>query len=165
MRKKLLPFATVLFSILASLAAPLGTAENARKDSRKHRPSPAQKGVARAPVPAEEDCSAQESPGNAGLRAFRDPRTGQLREPEPEELKALSENKAKELAARASVERLQAIVHANGMVSVDLQGAFESELIARKNSDGSISIRCVSDSQATAKPSVPLNAEPKTEEK
>lgn len=78
------------------------------------------------------------SRATSGLRAYRDPATGQLREPTLEESRALSR------PARASVspKELQAVRHANGMTSVDLKDAFLVDIVARRNADGSISIDC-----------------------
>lgn len=90
-----------------------------------------------AAVPA---CPADDGVGRAGLRAFIDPQTGQMREPTPEE--------AAELAAAVHAARLQAlselevVVHPDGMKSVDLKDAFMIDLVAHRNPDGSLSIGC-----------------------
>lgn len=90
---------------------------------------------------ADTACPADDGVGRAGLRAFIDPQTGQLREPTPEE--------AAQLAATVHTSRLQAlseleiVVHPDGMKSVDLKDAFLIDLVARRNPDGSLSIGCL----------------------
>jgi hypothetical protein len=76
-----------------------------------------------------------------GLRAFLDPQTGELREPTAEEAQAVS-RAAREAFARA-VNNLQAVVHPDGMISVDLGDLFLQDLVAVKGPDGSISMRCL----------------------
>jgi hypothetical protein len=90
---------------------------------------------------ADTACPADDGVGRAGLRAFIDPQTGQLREPTPEE--------AAQLAAAVRASRLQAlseleiVVHPDGMKTVDLKDAFLIALVARRNADGSLSIGCL----------------------
>jgi hypothetical protein len=76
---------------------------------------------------------------SAGWRAFRDPATGKLREPTPEEARELSRRDAQKSAAPTAFE---VVVHPDGMKSVDLKGAFTMSLAARRNPDGSISYEC-----------------------
>ena len=94
---------------------------------------------------ADTACPADDRFARASFRAFIDPQTGQLREPTPEEVQALSR------AARAefvrAVESLEAVVHPDGMVSVDLKGLFMQDLVVVKRPDGSLSMRCVPDSE------------------
>jgi hypothetical protein len=78
-------------------------------------------------------------PAQAGWRVFVDPRTGALREPTREEALELS---------RASAQRpggfvvFEVVTHPDGTRSVDLRDAFEAQLVARRNPDGSISMEC-----------------------
>lgn len=76
---------------------------------------------------------------SAGWRAFKDPKTGKLREPTREEASKLSHDAARKGPAPVDFE---VIVHPNGMKSVDLKGAFHMSLVARRNPDGSISYTC-----------------------
>ena len=76
-----------------------------------------------------------------GLRAFRDPVTGQLRQPTAEEAAALARVQAEAAPERQPV--FEVIVHPDGMRSVDLQGAFLSAAVATRNPDGSITVHCV----------------------
>ena len=96
--------------------------------------------------------------GQGGLRAFRDPATGELRKPTAEEAAA-----AARAEAQASPERqlvFEVVVHPDGMKTVDLQGAFMAAAVATRNPDGSITVRCV-----PAAAPVPPPARPALEEK
>lgn len=118
MKRKLCPSVALLVSCILFLAAPARASE---KPFRKAGRKPAVK-----------------SSATAGLRAYIDPATGQLREPTLEESRALSRPNR----AIVSPKELQAVRHANGMTSVDLRDAFLMDLVARRNADGSISIDC-----------------------
>jgi hypothetical protein len=89
--------------------------------------------------------------GTAGLRAFRDPETGRLREPTAEEARTLSR------MARAFVrqQELEAVTHPNGMTSVDLKDAFLLDIVARRNPDGSIALDCAPVSLSISPPPAP----------
>lgn len=64
-----------------------------------------------------------------------------VRPPTAQELKALSDA----MAASTSEEDKDLVIvnHKNGMQSVDLKGRFQSLAVAKKNSDGSVSVKCV----------------------
>ena len=122
--------------LLAAWAIPSSAAQKRPKAKAGETRS-----VAAAARPAASPaCPADDGVGRAGLRAFIDPQTGQMREPTPEE--------AAELAAAVHAARLQAlselevVVHPDGMRSVDLKDAFMIDLVARRNPDGSVSIGC-----------------------
>ena len=97
------------------------------------------------PDPAEPTCPPVDvvAPAHAtpGLRAFLDPQTGELRQPTAEEARALS--RASREAFALAVDSLQAVVHPDGMISVDLGDLFQQDLVAVKGPDGSISMRCL----------------------
>ena len=108
--------------------------------------------LARAPMPAQEcpavdpppvsparDCPAVDRVGGGGLRVFLDRRTGRVRAPTPEEARALVESGGRGVEF---LEPLEIVVHSDGMRSVDLKGAFSSRVVARRNSDGSVILRC-----------------------
>ena len=96
------------------------------------------------------------SPAPAGgWRAFRDPQTGKLREPTPEEAAALARRDAGKAAAQGHFE---VIVHPDGMKSVDLKGAFSMSLVARRNADGSISYVCAPPSAVPMTSAPPVTA-------
>lgn len=76
----------------------------------------------------------------AGQKAHVDPQTGKLRDPEHDESARLSE----EVRALMSVPltSLQPVQHASGMVSVDLQDAFQSFATATIGKDGKVVLSC-----------------------
>ena len=75
----------------------------------------------------------------AGMRAYIDPATGQLREPTAEEVAALGRR-----GLRASALSTKPVVqHADGMLSVELGEEYMSEVVVRRNADGSLSMACV----------------------
>ena len=92
------------------------------------------------PATSAPHCPAMDPVGRAGLRVFLDRRTGRVRAPTPEEARALFEAGAGRVEY---LEPLEVVVHPNGMLSVNLKGAFSSQVVARRNSDGSVSTRCV----------------------
>jgi len=103
-------------------------------------------------------CPADDRFARAGFRAFIDPQTGQLREPTPEEAQALSRAARAEFAR--AVQSLEAVVHPDGMVSVDLKGLFMQDLVVVKRPDGSLSMRCLPDSEKELTSAVPPPSRP-----
>jgi hypothetical protein len=75
-----------------------------------------------------------------GLRMFIDRRTGRVRPPTIDEIRALA---AAGGPAVEYLEPLEIVVHPDGMRSVDLKGAFEFRVVAKRNPDGSFSARCL----------------------
>lgn len=82
----------------------------------------------------------------AGKRLQVDARTlqqGPLTQDQAQQIaEALKDNK--------STDGLAQIRHANGSLSMDLQGRFQDVVIAKKNDDGSVSQACVDNSQAAS---------------
>jgi hypothetical protein len=77
----------------------------------------------------------------AGQTVAIDRATGRLRQPTPEERKALAAGLKAML--NHSTEGLAVVRRANGTRSVDLQGRFHSIAVAQVNSDGRVSEKCV----------------------
>lgn len=75
-----------------------------------------------------------------GLRAFVDPKTGQLREPSAEESAALAATSR--VARNKSVEGLEVEYRRDGSKFVDLQGRFMHSLRVTRNADGTTSYVC-----------------------
>ena len=69
--------------------------------------------------PPASTCPADDRVAGFALRAFIDPQTGQLREPTPEEVRALART-AREKFVR-ELETLEEVVHPDGMISLDLK--------------------------------------------
>jgi hypothetical protein len=72
-----------------------------------------------------------------------------VRPPTAQELKALTDA----MAASTSEEDRDLVVvkHKNGMQSVDLKGRFQSLAVAKQNSDGSVSVKCVDSAEEGTK--------------
>lgn len=105
--------------------------------------------------------AAESAPGTASLRAFIDPETGELAMgmvPAGEEaLDADTQN-----ALRRDTEGLEQVRHADGSVSMDLQGRFQNVSIARKNPDGTVTV-CADNAEAVQQAldsKTPVNAVP-----
>src|SRR6266511_215514 len=111
------------FLLLAVLSICAMPAAAEQKKEQKNPGSKAQRSASdtsAARPAADTVCPADDRFARAGFRAFIDPQTGQLRPPTPEEAQALSRAARAEFAQPA--ESLQAVVHPDGMVSVDLKG-------------------------------------------
>jgi hypothetical protein len=134
----------LLLTALAAAAAPAGAAEKRAGDTAKQ------------PVP--EACPADDRFAQAGLRAFIDPQTGQLREPSPEETRALARASREEFVR--AMESLEAVVHPDGMISLDLKGLFMQDLVVVKGPDGSLSMQCVPDSERASVTAATAPAKP-----
>lgn len=97
--------------------------------------------------------SAQANDVRANLRAGRqpvplDPQTGQVRPLTQEEAQRLAAG-IKELVNQ-STDGLQSVQHADGSVSMDLQGRFQSISVAKRDEDGSMTQSCVDNREAAA---------------
>ena len=84
----------------------------------------------------------------AGQPVVLDRQTGQSRPLTPEEAVTLAEG-IKQLV-NPSMEGLVQVRHANGGVSMDLQGHFQNVSVAKREDDGSISQSCVNDLESAA---------------
>lgn len=74
--------------------------------------------------------------------------TGQIRPLTPEEAQRLAVG-IKQLVNQ-STDGLVEVRHANGGVSMDLQGHFQNVMLAKKEADGSVSQSCVNDLESAA---------------
>jgi hypothetical protein len=84
----------------------------------------------------------------AGQTVVLDRQTGETRPLTPEEAQTLAEG-IKQLVNQ-STEGLVQIRRADGSVSMDLQGHFQNVLLAKKESDGTVSQSCVNDLESAA---------------
>jgi hypothetical protein len=84
----------------------------------------------------------------AGQDVQVDPQTGQVKPLTPEEAKHLADG-LKPMFNR-STEGLKQVRHADGSLSMDLQGRFQNVAVARKNADGTIEQSCVDNPEAAA---------------
>jgi hypothetical protein len=90
---------------------------------------------------------------NADLRAAAkqipiDNQTGQVRPLTQEEAQNLAAG-IKELVNQ-STDGLKSVRHADGSISMDLQGRFQNLAVAKKNEDGSVTQSCVDNPQSAA---------------
>ena len=77
-----------------------------------------------------------------------DPQTGQVQPLTPDEARRLAEG-LKEMANQSS-EGLKQVKHADGSVSMDLEGRFQNVAVARKEADGTVAQSCIDNPQAGA---------------
>lgn len=84
----------------------------------------------------------------AGQTVVLDRQTGQSRPLTAEEAARLAEGLKQMLSQ--STEGLVAVHHADGSVSMDLQGRFQNVLLAKKEDDGTISTACVDNVDSAA---------------
>lgn len=76
------------------------------------------------------------------------PQTGQIRPLTQEEAQRLAAG-IKELVNQSS-DGLQSVQHADGSVSVDLQGRFQSVAVAKRDENGTLTQSCVDNPQSAA---------------
>lgn len=77
-----------------------------------------------------------------------DPQTGQVRPLTQEEAQEMA-NGIKQLVNQ-SADGLQSVRHADGSVSMDLQGRFQSIAVAKREEDGTLAQSCVDNPKAAA---------------
>lgn len=77
-----------------------------------------------------------------------DPQTGQVRPLTQEEAQEMA-NGIKQLVNQSS-DGLQSVRHADGSVSMDLQGRFQSIAVAKRDEDGKLAQSCVDNPKAAA---------------
>lgn len=82
-----------------------------------------------------------------GAQIPLDPQTGQVRPLTQEEAQRMAEG-IKQLVNQ-STDGLQSVRHADGSVSIDLQGRFQSIAVAKRDEDGKVTQSCV-DNRASA---------------
>ena len=85
----------------------------------------------------------------AGQDIQIDTQTGEIKPLTPQEAQKLAEGLAPMLDR--STDGLVQVRHADGSVSMDLQGRFQDVAVARINSDGTVEQSCVNNPQAAAK--------------
>ena len=134
--------------------APRLRAENAapKLDLRthdRHRPMRSK----RRPVRVSSDSSTANASAVAGMVVARDPETGELGLPSPEQMREIGRHQAE--IVRNTPDGLTEIRRADGSVGVLLNGKIQSYSIARVGADGRPTTQCLtadSDSAALAVP-------------
>ena len=122
-------------------------------------PRPATQPAAQPDAP---ECSTAEATPEAltvgeGLRAFIDPKTGQLRQPTTDELAAISASSR--VGRNKSIEGLEVEYRKDGSKFVDLQGRFMHSLRVTRNAGGATSYTCT-DREPHAHPHTGSSAAP-----
>jgi hypothetical protein len=102
---------------------------------------------------AKDKTPATEASAPAGLTVFKDPKTGKLREAEPEESRSLSAKATKDRAARAKAQAKKSgraasaaapklrQIDLGGAVGIELDDTFMSATIATVGPDGKVTMR------------------------
>ncbi len=136
--------------VTAALALTAGAAEAPRPSKAPEAPA---RGTVSppgwAPLPLEAWCPAIDPVATAalGMKAAIDPRTGQLREPTPEEMRTLALRPLQRLAVPKAVYE-----SASGTIMVELDDSYMDEAVATRGPDGKLSFECVKgDANAHAK--------------
>ena len=120
--------------VLAAASVAIGAAAIAARQ-------PAEKMTAERNAP-------RQSQAVSALAAPQDPQNAQIRPLTQEEAQRLAA--ALKDLANQSTDGLKPAQHADGSVSIDLDGRFQNVALARRNSDGSIVQGCVDNPQAGA---------------
>lgn len=76
--------------------------------------------------------------GSAGQKVSIDPKTHKIKDPDPEEIRALEAQQP----AQAPVN-LQPVRLPDGTLALDLQGQMLDTVVVKKNADGTLSFDCV----------------------
>jgi hypothetical protein len=84
----------------------------------------------------------------AGREVQVDPQTGKIKPLTPEEAKRLADGL--KVMLNQSTEGLVERHHADGSVSIDLQGRFQHVMVARTEADGTITQSCIDNPEAAA---------------
>jgi hypothetical protein len=139
MKKHSVPSWVVLATgLLAAAVAAAFPCVAAQPETAPSKAEPAGEARPAATVAAEAPAGASA----AGMLAFRDPVTGKLRPPTEAELEAIRPQL--EALFNQSSEGLEEIVLDDGSVGVDLQGRFQTAVVAVVNEDGTVAATCVS---------------------
>jgi hypothetical protein len=132
----------VLIGIIVAVFALGATAAISRRTSQ-----------AKNPTPRPSSGQTNDTRANLSLRAGAqqiplDPQTGQVRPLTQEEAQRMAEG-IKQLVNQ-STDGLQSVRHANGSVSIDLQGRFQNIAVAKRDEASKLTQSCVDNPKAAA---------------
>src|SRR5439155_12445694 len=104
-------------------------------------------------VKTSQPIQSQNTPANLNFRTGAqqlppDPQTGQIRPLTQDEAQRLAEGIKQVL--NQSTDGLESVRHADGSISVDLQGHFQNVLLMKRNDDDSLTESCVDNPKAAA---------------
>ena len=130
-------------------AGPAGAGENGTCTKKKVAAKPAATAAAPADAAKAPAATPAETVGQAGMKAYIDPATGKLREPNADDAAAVAAaGKVKGREALKAAPEPVVIQHAGGMVSAQLGEEYMEDVVVRKNADGTLVFQCASRSQA-----------------
>src|SRR5215204_3501248 len=138
----------LLVGIAAALSKQSGQSQKAQVEQTQKAQTQKAQIEERKPEIAKQGSRNYVTSNAAGQTVAIDRQTGQIRPLTPEEAQRLAEG-IKQLVNQSS-EGLVEVRHANGGVSMDLQGRFQNVMLARKEADGTVSHSCVNDLEAAA---------------
>ncbi len=141
---------TLLVGVAAAISKQSGQAQKAQPQKaqpQKAQPQKAQIAERKTEI-AKQGSRNYVTSNAAGQTVVLDIPTGQTRPLSSEESRRLAEG-IRQLVSQSS-EGLVEVRHANGGVSMDLQGRFQNVMLAKKEADGSVSHSCVNDLEAAA---------------
>lgn len=155
------PWGRIAMLALASALA-FGSAASLAEAAapKKAAPAPAKSTVQVISVPVSEECPADDEAAMAGVRAFLDPETGELRAPTPEEAAAFSRVIASQTLLRAEPAQ-KVTVGPNGELVYYLGEEGMVDLIARTDGDGNAVVLCSPRSETPKALTKPLPASKK----
>lgn len=129
---RILPLLGIATAIMIVLALPASAGQAAGGASQDSAPS--------LIAVVGEECPANDEAPLAGIKAFIDPRTGQLRAPTREEEQELARSGPGMRLKGAPV--FKAVQSANGMISLVLGEEFMNDVVVRQAADGSLAYVC-----------------------
>lgn len=143
----------LLVGIAAALSKQSGQAQKAQVEQTQKTPTqkaPAQKAQPeeRKPEIAKNSSRNYVTSNADGQIVAIDRQTGEIRPLTPEESRNLAEG-IKQMVNQ-STEGLVEVRLANGAITMDLQGRFQNVMLAKKETDGSVSQACVNDLESAA---------------
>jgi len=138
----------LLVGIAAALSKQSGQAQKAQVEQTQKAETQKAQIEERKPEIAKQGSRNYVTTNAAGQTVAIDRQTGQIRPLTPEEARMLADG-IKQLVNQ-STDGLVEVRHANGGVSMNLQGRFQNVTLAKKEADGTVSQSCVNDLESAA---------------
>ena len=104
-------------------------------------------GPGRAPAQQSTEAPRIEADGAAGVQVAIDPQTGKIRQPTPEERRALDEG-FRSMFGKSLTSTAQSVTWPDGTAALEVGEEFTNVWVARINPDGSVSHACVDSAEA-----------------
>ncbi len=138
----------LLVGIAAALSMQSGQAQKAQVGQTQKAQTQKAETEKKMPEIAKQGSGNYVTSDAAGKTVVVNKQTGQVRPLTPEESQRLAQG-IKQLVNQSS-DGLVEVRHANGGVSMDLQGHFQNVMLAKKDADGTVSHSCVNDLESAA---------------